>query len=258
MELAKESLEIKRKILEKFTEKNLYPYTKYYLRDVFKRFGAYWSNHFSTIGVVGMHEACINLHNQGIESDKGRSFAIKIMNFMREKLELYQHETENYYNLEATPAESAAFRLAKLDRKKGLASSASNDAELYTNSTQLPVNYSNSVLKVIKHQDELQSLYTGGTVLHVFTGEANTNPESVKQFVKNICNSCKMPYFTITPTFSICPVHGYLKGRHDSCPVCKSECEVYSRVVGYLRPVNQWNDGKAAEFEKRTTFSIEG
>ncbi len=258
MDLAKESLEIKRKILERFTDQNLYPYTSFYLKDIHKRMGTYWGNHFSTIGITGMHEACQNLTGEGIETEKGRAFSIEVMNFMRDRLSIYQNETGNYYNLEATPAESAAFRLLKLDREKGYMSKSTKNCELYTNSSQLPVDYSGDVLKVIKHQDELQSLYTGGTVLHVFTGEANSDRESVKQFVKSLCQSCKMPYFTITPTFSICQDHGYIAGRHDICPTCDKTCEVYSRVVGYLRPVNQWNEGKAGEFERRTLFTVEG
>ncbi|MBN2803596.1 MAG: ribonucleoside triphosphate reductase [Deltaproteobacteria bacterium] len=255
--MAKESLEIKRKVLEKFTSKNLYPYTSFYLRDIFKRFGSYWSNHFSTIGIVGMHEACSNLLGTGIETDQGKSFALDVMDFIRDTLETFQEETGNYYNLEATPAESTAYSLLKLDQEKGFIDEKYKN-EIYTNSTQLPTAFTGNVVDVIKHQDLLQSKYTGGTVLHVFTGEASSDTKSVKEFIKKICNSCKMPYFTITPTFSICSTHGYLSGKVETCPTCGEDCEIYSRVVGYLRPINQWNEGKAKEFEKRTLFTIGG
>ncbi len=254
MDLAKESLEIKRKLLERFTDRQLYPYTSYYLRHIKERDGAYWSNHFSTIGIVGMNEACEALLGCGIADPRARRFSLRVLDGMRDQLAAYQRETGNNYNLEATPAESAGFRLARLD---AVNQGADPDGVTgYTNSTQLPVAFSNDVFEVVEHQDELQTRYTGGTVLHVFTGEANINPQSAKTFVKRLCAMCSMPYFTITPTFSICNAHGYLAGEQESCPTCGANCEVYSRVVGYLRPVDQWNQGKAREFEERATFDL--
>lgn len=253
-ELAKTSLEIKRKVLEQFTENNLYPYTSFYLRAIKEQHGSFWRNHFSTIGIVGMHEACLLLLGTGIDSVEGRTFALETMDFLRTCLATFQKETDHFYNLEATPAEGAAYRLAMLDQETK--ESANSEVSVYTNSTQLPVNFSEDLFDVIEHQDAIQSKYTGGTVLHIFSGEKNTNPDSIKQLVKKICHSCTMPYFTFTPTFSICTIHGYISGRHDNCPTCRSECEIYSRVVGYLRPLSQWNHGKATEFEQRASFSV--
>ncbi|MBN2341134.1 MAG: ribonucleoside triphosphate reductase [Deltaproteobacteria bacterium] len=250
--LAASSLEIKRKVLERFTEQQLYPYTSHYLRAVKSQHNQYWANHFSTIGIVGMHEACRHLLGSGIDSEAGKALALDTLHFIRNELADIQKSTGNFYNLEATPAEGAAFRLAKLDNYK----TADDCVQVYTNSTQLPVQHTDDLFDVIDHQDPLQSLYTGGTVLHIFSGEENTHPASIKSFVKKICSACTMPYFTFTPTFSICQRHGYHAGRHDHCPDCGSACEVYSRVVGYLRPVSQWNDGKAAEFNRRASFDI--
>jgi len=263
MELAKESLEIKRKILERLTENNLYPYSKFYLRNIKKRFNQYWKNHFSTIGLVGMNEACINFLNKDIGSKEGRIFALKVLDFMRDKLLEFQKETNNNYNLEATPAEGASFRLAKIDKEKFPQIICANEegfrkgtSPFYTNSTHLPVNYTDDIFEVLEHQDELQCKYTGGTVLHIYVGEKIENPQIVKKLVRKICSNYKLPYFTITPTFSICPQHGYISGEHKTCPECGSFCEIYSRVVGYLRPVSFWNDGKREEFKLRKTFKV--
>ncbi len=265
MEMARTSLETKRKVLEGFTEKNLYPYTKYYLRSVRERHGCYWFNHFSTIGLVGLNEACLNLLGTNIGSSEGKNFAVRVLDFMREKLTVFQEETGNIYNLEATPAEGTAYRLAKIDHEKFPGISLANDTEIragakpfYTNSSQLPVNFTDDVFEVLDLQDELQARYTGGTVLHVFLGEAAADPSAVKEFVRKVCNDYRLPYFTISPVFSVCPEHGYLKGEIPRCPDCGRETEVYSRVVGYLRPVNQWNEGKQAEFDIRSTYSIGG
>ncbi len=247
MNIAKESLEIKRKLLEDYTDKNLYPYTKFYLRDIKSRFGVYWKNHFSTIGLIGMNEACLNLLQDGIGSFRGQKFAIEVMDFMRAKIVEFQKETGNNYNLEATPGEGTSYRLAKLDKQK---------YPYYTNSTQLPVNYSDDIFEVLDHQDELQTKYTGGTVLHIWAGERIDNIETMKNLVKKICNNYRLPYFTFSPTFSTCPNHGYIAGEHYTCPECGESCEVYSRVVGYIRPVNQWNKGKQKEFCDRKTFEI--
>ena len=248
MTLAKESLEIKRKLLEDYTEKNLYPYTKFYLRDIKARFGVYWKNHFSTIGLIGMNEACINFLKTDIGSFRGKHFALEVMDFMRAKILEFQKETGNNYNLEATPGEGTSYRLAKCDRNK---------YPYYTNSTQLPVNYTDDIFEVLDHQDDLQTKYTGGTVVHIFAGERIYDLNTVKNLVKKICNNYKLPYFTFSPTFSTCPNHGYVAGEHFTCPECGSDCEVYSRVVGYIRPVNQWNKGKQKEFSDRKTFLIQ-
>ncbi|MBE3065499.1 MAG: ribonucleoside triphosphate reductase [Spirochaetes bacterium] len=263
MELARSSLEIKRKMLERFTDRNLYPYTKFYLRSVRERFGQYWKNHFSTIGLVGLNEACVNLLGTNVGTESGQLFALRVLDFMREKLLGFQEESGNNYNLEATPAEGASYRLARLDAEMhpGIISANENQGAegakpFYTNSSQLPVNYSDDIFEVLDLQDELQTRYTGGTVQHLFVGEEITSPHSVRSLVKMVCERYHLPYFTITPTFSICPAHGYLSGRQETCPHCGAAAEVYSRVVGYLRPVNQWNEGKVEEFNARKTFKL--
>jgi len=260
---AKESLEIKRKILEKFTENGLYPYTKFYLRGIKERFGKYWKNHFSTIGLVGMNEACLNLLGENVGSKNGRKFTLKILDFMRDKLLKFQEETGNNYNLEATPAEGTSYRLARMDKQKYPDILCANEEDykkgaepFYTNSTQLPVNFTSDIFEALDLQDGIQVKYTGGTVLHIFAGEKIENPIVMKDLVKKICEKYSLPYFTLTPTFSICPTHGYLAGEHQKCPKCGEPCEVYSRVVGYLRPVNQWNKGKQEEFKIRKTFEV--
>ncbi len=265
MEIARASLEIKRKMLERFTEGNLYPYTRFYLRGVRERFGQYWKNHFSTIGLVGLNEACTNLLGTNLGTETGQLFGLRVLDFMREKLLTFQEESGNNYNLEATPAEGASYRLARMDAEKypGILSANENPGEpgarpFYTNSSQLPVQYSDDVFEVLDLQDEMQTRYTGGTVQHLFIGEEITSPASVRSLVKLVCERYHLPYFTITPTFSICPSHGYLSGRQENCPHCGAAAEVYSRVVGYLRPVNQWNEGKVEEFKARRTFKLAG
>jgi len=261
MDLAKDSLEIKRKVLERFTEKGLYPYSRHYLRFVKERFGAYWKNHFSTIGIIGMNEALLNMFGYGIWTEGGLKFTIKTLMFMRKRLLEYQEETGNLYNLEATPAEGASYRLAKLDKKKYPDIIVANEKYLskgvepfYTNSTHLPVDYTGDLFEALEHQEKLQPLYTGGTVFHIFLGERIYSWEIAAMLVKRIAYNYRVPYFTLTPTFSICPTHGYINGEHKVCPTCGVRCEVYSRVVGYLRPVDQWNDGKQSEFRVRKTF----
>lgn len=261
MELARDSLEIKRKVLEKFTENGLYPYSRRYLRNVKERTGLYWMNHFSTIGIVGMNEAIMNLFGVGIASGDGMAFAQRILSFMRNKLLMFQEETDSIYNLEATPAEGTSYRLARIDRKKypdivpANKKSVTVGAEpFYTNSTQLPVDFEGDLFEALQHQDKLQTLYTGGTVFHIFLGERLHSWKAAAELIKKVAWSSHMPYFTLTPTFSICPTHGYVNGEHKECPTCGEKCEVYSRVVGYLRPVDQWNDGKQAEFAIRKTF----
>ncbi len=262
MDLAKDSLEIKRKTLEKFTEGDLYPYTKNYLSKIRSQHGSYWKNHFSTIGIVGMNEAVLNLLNKNIASQEGGGFAEEVLEFMRGRLVDIQNETGNNYNLEATPAEGTSFRLALLDREKYKDAFFANGkgeevkVPFYTNSTHLPVNHTEDLFEVLDLQDELQTKYTGGTVLHLYLGERIEDPSSVKDLIRKICENYKLPYFTISPTFSVCPDHGYIPGEVAECDSCGTACEVYSRVCGYLRPVKQWNEGKKAEFDMRTNYKL--
>ncbi|MDY0362076.1 MAG: ribonucleoside triphosphate reductase [Desulforegulaceae bacterium] len=263
IELSKQSLVIKRKVLEKFTEGNLYPYSKFYLRNIKEKTGVYWKNHFSTIGINGMNEACLNFIGEDIGSKNGQAFAIEIMDYIRSKMEEIQEETGDIFNLEATPAEGTSYRLALKDKEKYPKIICANEADFkngkapfYTNSSQLPVNYTDDIFEALSLQDELQTRYTGGTVFHLFLGEEITDPESTKTLVRKIAENFKLPYFTLSPTFSVCPSHGYIPGEHYTCPKCGEETEVYSRVVGYLRPVQQWNDGKLTEFGKRKVFNI--
>jgi len=264
METARRSLETKRKALEQLTDKNLYPYSKFYLRNVKKRLGTYWHNHFSTIGLIGMNEACQNFLGCDIGTKEGVAFSAEVLDHMRKRLTEFQESTGNLYNLEATPAEGTAYRLAKIDKTNYPEICCANEKALlpdtkpfYTNSTQLPVNYTSDIFNVLDLQDELQAKYTGGTVLHVFLGESVADPVAVKSFVRKVCENYNMPYLTMTPTFSICPSHGYIRGKHHNCPHCNSKTEVYSRVVGYLRPIDQWNEGKQAEFVMRNTYNID-
>jgi ribonucleoside-triphosphate reductase len=263
MVLANESLETKRKVLEKFTEGNLYPYTKYYLRHVKERFNEYWKNHFATIGLVGMNEACLNLLGNNIATPEGQTFTKNVLDFMRNKLLEFQKETGNNYNLESTPAEGTSYRLAKIDKEKYAdiicaSDGKSKNAEpFYTNSTQLPVDYTDDIFEALDLQDEIQIRYTGGTVFHTYAGERVDDPGAVKSLIRKICSNYHMPYITFTPTFSVCPSHGYIKGEVEYCPTCTAACEVYSRVVGYLRPVKQWNKGKQEEFDSRKVFRFQ-
>ena len=264
MELAKESLEIKRKALEKFTEQGLYPYSKFYLRNIEKAFGGYWTNHFSTIGLLGMNEAVVNfMPGENMITEKGKAFSKKVLEFMRGKLEEFQKETDSIYNLEATPGEGTAYRFARADKKKFGRIVVANEQDVkdkkakpyYTNSTQLPVNATDDLFEALELQDDLQTQYTGGTVFHNFIGE-RLDKDAAKLLVKKIAEGFKLPYFTLTPTFSVCSEHGYLSGEHNLCPKCNACCEVYSRVVGYLRPIVQWNEGKQAEWKDRKVFAI--
>ena len=264
MATAKESLETKRKVLENFTEGNLYPYTKYYLRNVKLRFEEYWKNHFSTIGLVGMNEACMNFLGKNIASPEGQAFAKTVLDHMRNKLVAFQRETGNNYNLESTPAEGTSYRLAKTDKGKYPDMICANEDDyknrnaepFYTNSTQLPVNFTDDIFEALDLQDDIQTKYTGGTVFHVYAGERIENPDSVRELVRTICTNYRLPYLTFTPTFSVCPSHGYLNGEQETCPTCQQACEVYSRVVGYLRPVKQWNKGKQEEYQLRQVFNF--
>ena len=233
MDVAKESLVIKRGLIEKYMDLGLYPYSKFYLVDVKERFGEYFKNHFNTIGILDLNEAMINFFGEedNLTSKKGREFGLEIMEHMREKLMTYQQETNQLFNLEATPGESTTYRFAKADKKKyGDKIIAASDisqnkgnAPYYTNSSQLPVNFTDDIFEALDLQDDFQCKYTGGTVLHVFLGERLPSVESVKHFVKKIANNYKLPYFSITPTFSICPKHGYISGEHMYCPKCDAE-----------------------------------
>lgn len=259
MDLAKESLLIKRRVLERLTDEGLYPYSRFYLRKVKERFGMYWENHFSAIGVVGMHEALLNFMGEGIETRAGRAFALEVLDFMRETITGYQAETGQLFNLEATPAEGASYRLARLDRKAFPDIITSGDREpYYTNSTHLPVDHTDDVIAALEHQDELQVKYTGGTVFHAFLGERVTDRGSLRSFLQKVMSNSRLPYITVSPTFSVCPEHGYLAGEQWRCPTCGSETEVWSRIVGYYRPVKNWNKGKNEEFRQRRTLVLSG
>lgn len=261
MDMAKDSLETKRKVLERLTDANLYPYTKFYLRNIKQRFNQYWKNHFSTIGLIGTNEAALNLLGVDIGAEKGKAFAEKTLDFMRDRLVEYQKETGNNYNLEATPAEGTTYRLAQLDKasfpdRAHFANGIGAEVKcpFYTNSSHLPVNYTDDLFELMDLQDNLQTKYTGGTVIHFFLGERMDDPQTLKKLVKTICENYKLPYFTFSPSFSICKNHGYIVGEHPECPNCGESTEVYSRVVGFLRPVSQWNKGKQAEFEMREHY----
>jgi len=262
--LAAESLTIKRKVLEQFTDKNLYPYSKFYLREIKKASGIYWKNHFSTIGIIGMNEACLNFLGQDITSAEGQRFALRVMDFLREAIAGLQQDGGTLFNLEATPGEGTSYRLAMLDKKRFPDIVGANDADVrrqgaapyYTNSSQLPVGFTDDLFQTLRLQDELQCKYTGGTVLHIFLGEQVKDTAVVRALVRKIAAQHRLPYFTLTPTFSICPSHGYLDGEQPRCSRCSESTEVYSRVVGYLRPVKQWNTGKQAEFGDRKSIRV--
>ncbi|WP_026486520.1 ribonucleoside triphosphate reductase [Caldanaerobius polysaccharolyticus] len=257
MDIARTSLEIKREVLERLTQEGLYPYARFYLRDIYKRFGSYWQNHFNTIGLIGMNEALLNFMGVDITTEKGRSFALEVLDFMRAKMEEYQQESGILYNLEASPAEGASYRLAKKDKEMFPdIITCGRDEPYYTNSTQLPVDFTDDIFTALDLQEELQCKYTGGTVLHGFIGERINDVETCKALVKKIAYNYRIPYYTITPTFSVCNDHGYISGEHFTCPYCGNDCEVYSRVVGYYRPVQCWNNGKKEEFKDRKEFAV--
>lgn len=260
MSLAKESLEIKRKALDNFMEKGLYPYSRHYLQDMKNLRNSYFGNHFATIGICGMNESLLNFLGEDITTEKGRKFALEILDFMRDTMIKFQEETGNLYNLEATPAEGTSYRQARTDKEKypDIITAGTQEVPFYTNSSQLPVGFTDDIFEALKLQNDLQTRYTGGTVLHIFLGEKITDPMAAKNLVRKIFENYSLPYITLTPTFSICPVHGYLQGEHFECPQCaiKQPCEVYSRVVGYIRPVNQWHKGKQEEYKERKEFVV--
>ena len=247
MVLAKESLETKREVVNSMLKKGLMPYTLVYL--------GHFDNHFSTIGICGMNEACLNLLGKGIATPEGKEFAVETLNFMRSVLQKFQEETGNLYNLEATPAESTSYRFGRKDRAKykNIITSGTEKHPYLTNSTQLNVDATRDVFEALQHQQDIQPLYTGGTIFHTFLPEA-IDAETCRKLVQKIAGT-RIPYFSITPTFSVCENHGYVRGQHPVCPECGAATEVYSRIVGYLRPVKTWNDGKQQEFKERTPYT---
>ncbi|MEG1547142.1 MAG: ribonucleoside triphosphate reductase [Clostridia bacterium] len=260
VQIAKNSLEIKRKVIETQSARGLYPYATNYLRNVYERTGQYWYNHFNTIGIIGMNEACENLFGDGtnLTSDKGQSFAIEVMDYLRTQMTIIQEETGHFYNLEATPAEGTSYRLAKLDREQypDIICAGSADVPYYTNSTQLPVGFTDDIFQTLDLQDELQSRYTGGTVLHLYLGERIPDIRIAKELIRKVFTNYKLPYISLTPTFSICPNHGYIDGEHFTCPECGGDAEVWSRVVGYLRPVQNFHKGKREEYSERVKYVL--
>lgn len=255
--IGKISLEIKRKIIEQQSEQGLYPYSTFYLRNIKERTGQYWYNHFATIGIVGMNEALLNFMGKDITTDEGREFATDILNYLRDILMEFQDETGHVYNLEATPAEGTSYRLAQIDKANYPdIITAGNDIPFYTNSSQVPVNYTDDIFEILELQDKLQSLYTGGTVQHLYLGESIEDIEVCKGLIKKIFENYKLPYISITPTFSVCKDHGYISGEHFNCPECGAAAEVWSRVTGYLRPVQNYNKGKKEEYFIRKKFVL--
>lgn len=260
MDLAKEALRIKRKTLEQMTQLGLYPYSRHYLGDIHERFGEYWKNHFNTIGLVGMNEAIRNFMGTDIADSEGTDFACRILDFMRDKLVKYQEEEDVLFNLEATPAESVTYRLSRLDKERFGQNiiQAGDDDTYYTNSTQLPVDYTDDLFEAMHRQERLQVRYTGGTVFHGFLGERIEDIATCKKLIKSMIYNSRIPYITLTPTFSICPDHNYITGEHYECPHCGKQTEVWSRVVGFHRPVQNWNKGKQTEFQQRVTYAQGG
>ncbi|MGO2119083.1 MAG: ribonucleoside triphosphate reductase [Fusobacterium sp.] len=259
MDIAKESLEIKRKTVEKQTIHGMYPYSENYLKGVHERTGEYWFNHFNTIGLIGMNEACSNFlgPNKDITSKEGQEFSLEILDYMREVIAKYQEETGHVYNLEATPAEGTSYNLAAKDKKRYKdIITAGDEISYYTNSSQLPVGYTDDIFETLDLQDELQCKYTGGTVLHLYLGEQIKDIEIAKTLLKKSFTNYKLPYLSLTPTFSVCPEHGYIAGEVGICPQCGKETEVWTRVVGYLRPVKNFNKGKTEEYSERVKYVI--
>ena len=254
MDIAARSLKIKRTVISNLLEDGLYPYTKRYLGS--------FENHFSTIGLVGMNEAGLNARwlKKDMTHKETQDFSVKVLNHMRERLSDYQEEYGDLYNLEATPAESTSYRFAKHDKEKfpDIITANEHGTPYYTNSTHLPVGYTEDVFTALDIEDKLQTLYTSGTVFHVFLGEKLPTWQSAANLVRKIAENYALPYYTISPTYSICKVHGYIAGEHETCPTCGEKAEIYSRITGYYRPVNNWNDGKAQEFKDRVTYKIDG
>lgn len=255
--LGKQSLEIKRKIIERQSDRGLYPYCANYLRDVKARTGQFWSNHFNTIGILGMNEAALNFIGKDITTIQGQEFSIEMLDYMRDVLKDIQEETGNNYNLEASPAEGTCYRMAKLDKERYPdILVAGDEVPFYTNSTHLPVGYTEDIFETLDLQDNLQTKYTGGTVLHLYLGERIQDIEVAKNLIKTAFTNYQLPYMSLTPTFSICNEHGYITGEVAECPDCGAKTEIWSRVTGYLRPVQDYNKGKKAEYEQRVKYVI--
>lgn len=251
MDIAARSLKVKRQVISKLLDEGLYPYTKRYLGN--------FDNHFSTIGLIGMNEVTLNAKwiGKDLTHEESQAFTKKVLNYMRERLSDYQELYGDLYNLEATPAESTTYRLAKHDRERWpdiKTAGNEHDVPYYTNSSHLPVDYTEDVFSALDIQDELQTLYTSGTVFHAFLGEKLPDWRAAAKLVRTIAKNYKLPYYTISPTYSICRTHGYLAGEHFVCPHCKEKAEVYSRITGYYRPVQNWNEGKGQEYRNRTTY----
>ncbi|WP_147820003.1 ribonucleoside triphosphate reductase [Salidesulfovibrio onnuriiensis] len=250
-EMARDSLEYKRKMVQRSLDAGMFPFSRRYLKNGYK-------GHFSTIGVIGGHEACINLLGKGIETEAGVRLMRRVLQHLRRIIVRFQEETGNLYNLEATPGEGTCYRLAKIDKELySDIATAGDEVPYYTNSTLLPVGITTDVVFALEHQDQLQTQYNGGTVFHSFIGEAAPDEESVKSFLIKSMTNTKIPYISLTPTFSICEEHGYLAGEHFNCPHCDKEAEVYTRVVGYYRPVSRWNKGKREEYKERSEYSMD-
>lgn len=253
MDLSARSLKIKRDVVSELLQNGLYPYTKRYLGT--------FNNHFSTIGLVGMNEACLNAKWLGVDltHEQAQAFTKKVLNHMRTRLSDYQELYGDLYNLEATPAESTSFRLAKHDKKRypDMIFANQNGTPYYTNSSHLPVGYTEDIFSALDIQDELQTLYTSGTVFHAFLGQKLPDWRAAASLVRKIAENYRLPYYTLSPTYSVCPEHGYLAGEQKQCPICGGRVEVYSRITGYYRPVQNWNDGKTQEFLDRKTYDIE-
>lgn len=261
IDVGAEALSLRRDAIETLTERGLYPFSKIYLRTVKERTGKYWSNHFNTIGIIGMNECCLNFLGKDITTKEGQKFALEMMDHINARLTKIQKKSGHMYNLEASPAEGTSYSMAKKDKAVYPDIIVANEQEYkegaepyYTNSTHLPVGYTDDLFQALELQDKLQCKYTGGTVLHAFLGERLPDKNTTKQIVRKIAENFKLPYFTITPTFSICPNHGYITGEHWKCPKCQEECEVYSRIVGKIHPVQRWNPGKKSEFRDRQTY----
>lgn len=257
--IAKESLEIKRKTVERMTDAGMYPFSARWLEGVHQREGAWWANHFSTIGIVGMNECCLNLlgPDKNLMTEEGQAFANRVLDRLRELIAGFQEETGHYYNLEATPAEGTSYRLARLDKEKhpGIVT-AGEQTSYYTNSSQLPVNCTDDIFQTLDFQDSLQCKYTGGTVLHLYIGERIKDVEVAKKLIRTIFSNYKLPYISITPTFSTCEDHGYLAGEQSVCPHCGKPTEIWTRVVGYLRPVRDFHKGKKEEYRQRLLYKV--
>ena len=250
MDISARSLKIKREVISKLLEEGLYPYTKRYLGK--------FDNHFSTIGLVGMNEACLNAKwlKKDLTHKESQQFTKDVLKHMLDRLSDYQEQYGDLYNLEATPAESTSYRLAKHDKKRfgDIATASENETPYYTNSSHLPVGYTSDIFEALDVQDELQTLYTSGTVFHAFLGEKLPDWKAAANLVRKIAENYKLPYYTMSPTYSICPNHGYIAGEKFKCPECGAKTEVYSRITGYYRPVQNWNDGKAQEYKDRKVY----